>query len=823
MYWNKYGVFASGAFDSIPKSDSPSRTYIVKIYKLGYNISNTLPIKKIKFGANPVIQNWLDDSDFTPIKGSELKLNIINVDNNMPLSTFYTEQEDTFKCVLYTIIDDGINQYNQTLFTGYIVTDECSELKSDVTHEIQLTFTDNLGILKDIDFGYANKMSIKDENDIRQVNANIWTYTDPLTKIKYLIVNSLSGSPVIGNSILIDGTSYIDGNYTINQIEPYGTTGYKFYLNEQLPFDLNSTNTTITYVTITDFSELITLGDCFRISLQATGLLLNAVLGSNLILVDGTDKNDFLTNTLINPDSFRKDDLLSYDSCYDVLDAICSRFQITLFQYCGKWYLIRYQELRNYDNDIIGLEYDQYMKFQTNLSTGITEVLNYGDGDDMEFGVTDLIHRPYKFYSERFSLDLSKNTIKNGEFKLLGKYVFTLAKAITSTSQEYVKYYEWPDWETRLYNEYISPFYGNLTGGVKRNTYIGVKYAEDGTELERYGVQSSYQNYIPSVGGNFIGSGIFDAPTYFAICKSIPVSKNDKINISFDFKNTRNCGGSVRIPILLVNSYQTGINGNIYINYASLRINGSWSSGTFDFNAIGNQWNSVNIFSEPIPFDGNLYIGIPTIGDFDRFGFHNYNDDVWADRATLIKDINIEYYPNVIGKINAKAQIHKTYSGKVIKNTEEKDILVDSTIKGVVSGALFRKNNNYFKIFATQWKDGYIDKAFSLGEVMTRQKMLYLGKSRHKLEGKMFNIILNNKIIGPTKIINAAFFNGLYFVFGKLEIDYKEDIANFTLYEYWGPDDLPYYLLPGKPIGTLVKYKEGILKDRQMVYTLNYV
>jgi hypothetical protein len=71
---------------------------------------------------------------------------IITLTSNVstPIEDFYSEEDDQFKGMFYW--------NEQLLFEGFLVQDDCSELMADYLHEISLSFTDNLGLLKDVSF-----------------------------------------------------------------------------------------------------------------------------------------------------------------------------------------------------------------------------------------------------------------------------------------------------------------------------------------------------------------------------------------------------------------------------------------------------------------------------------------------------------------------------------------------------------------------------------------------------------------------------------------------------------------------------------------------
>jgi hypothetical protein len=95
----------------------------------------------IEAGSPAVLHKWDEDNPMPPIKGSSLTVTVTDV----PLLDFYANNDDEFKCDLF-------KEDNTLLFSGFLVQDDCMEDVDDLTHPVTLSFTDNLGLLKDATF-----------------------------------------------------------------------------------------------------------------------------------------------------------------------------------------------------------------------------------------------------------------------------------------------------------------------------------------------------------------------------------------------------------------------------------------------------------------------------------------------------------------------------------------------------------------------------------------------------------------------------------------------------------------------------------------------
>jgi hypothetical protein len=93
--------------------------------------------------GKPFLQKWATDDPKPIIKGCNATFNYLNL-GTQPLRIFYSDADDNFIGKLTNLTT------NETLFVGFLVQDDCSEIQIDYTHEVSLSFNDNLGLLKDV-------------------------------------------------------------------------------------------------------------------------------------------------------------------------------------------------------------------------------------------------------------------------------------------------------------------------------------------------------------------------------------------------------------------------------------------------------------------------------------------------------------------------------------------------------------------------------------------------------------------------------------------------------------------------------------------------
>ena len=136
-----YGVRYTASFNSIGQNNL---SYTLNLRLKDYTGS----AETIYLTENPVVQEWQEDDPKAPIKGSTLKINILTP-GVVTLETFYSNEDDTWQ------VEFLCDTLFAGQFIGFLVQDDCSELQVDYYHSIQLTATDNLGLLKDNDFKVA--------------------------------------------------------------------------------------------------------------------------------------------------------------------------------------------------------------------------------------------------------------------------------------------------------------------------------------------------------------------------------------------------------------------------------------------------------------------------------------------------------------------------------------------------------------------------------------------------------------------------------------------------------------------------------------------
>ena len=715
-----YGLKYISRFDSF--KDDPCMYFEVQILQKDYDGS---PIDILLSGV-PAVHEWQDDERNKPIKGSTLKIGIIN-NGVVSLESFYSNYDDEYQVILRQRSTDAI------LFIGYLIQDECSEIMADFAHEINLTATDMLGTLKDISLGQAAEQY-----------GDLTTYSsvalNALDSVTLYTMDSRVSALKPNQKFTID-TGLFFGSYTLLSITYDSILGWKLWTSPSGFTPFTSDTCDMTWRTPTELMTYISLGKILRLCLQSTKLELGTKSIATIYDLNG-DTNRWLDSTCLMGNTFLNNG--EWMSCYDVAEAILSRFRATLFQSKGSWWIMRYNELyRGNDapnplNYIIGNYYDVEMDFQTTINSDETSLAF--NQNNLEFGATKSIERPVAYVRDTFQYQQPDSLLKNPNLDELGDLINQYTTGSGTGLQT-------------IY-EYSCPYWTMLIG---TDLFIRIIKDYQGVEKERYIVLK--------------GTG---AATMALKSNDIELSEGDYIKFSFSYKTSNSQPGAVN------NVFEIGIyNGisNYYINQ-----DGYWVLSGYGFTYSvrsgdnTNEWHDVVIESKYVPFDCIMNI-LLTQASFT------------SGQETHYKNFNFEVNYIVSGAGQVNGQQHTYYNLITLNNVVESDISIDTSPSATISGTLFL--DNYTGIIRNRSKywtyDGAVFGDFgTLGARILMEDLFIKYKPRYKYEGNLLNVFQpfpSNQIIGPETIFlyGNDLTNPIRLIFGKLSIDYKQGMADCTM------------------------------------------
>jgi hypothetical protein len=681
-------------FDSLE-----SEPYTIQILQKDYTGQ---PIN-VTGGATPVLQEWQTDDPKAPIKGSSLSITLIN-DGSLPLQSFYSVDDDTFKVVLLW--------GTKTLFEGFLVQDDCEEPVLDYTHEINLSANDNLGLLKDLSLDKADA-------------SFVYTYIGliPFSSVTphTLNISNTAGSQLQpGDKIKIVGGD-ADGIYTAQSVTA-GTGNFAVVVVEEIPTVTGNEPLYIGKIALLDKKPLINI---IMMCLSLTDLQLNLNVWGQINEVSQDQTKCFLEQTLIDPQTFLKD-AETYDDCYTVLTKILSAFNFTLFQSLGAWHMVRWDELRYFNNRVPAYVYNYDASFNGYSLLQAPFDAGFNRPTYPETGLLQRIIRPFAYNKETFNFKQPIQLLRNYDLKTLGTLLRSYNIPIwikggqiyysnpggtgVTTSFQKIKEYSILGWQVIVDT-------GN-TGVTQGYAFIRITFDDIDNEIDRIVVlkQAEITSY------------------------PIEVNKGDIFVYSFSFKTQKSqTGGNgfgFRVYLTdgaTINEFYTQ-NGDSPPGWYPQDNFRAWTYEIPDGDN-SNVWHTVTIDTTlyPIPFDGLLVLDLPDDDLGGPFDTH---------QETYYKDIRLDYTPLINQTTKIIGQTHETNQIGNVKNNSDTEIFVDSSPRNSIIGTLFlNEMNGVIQKRTVKWRHPYLNQSENLGNLITFEEMFWRRKPRTILEGTLYGLI----------------------------------------------------------------------------------
>ena len=711
-------------------SSNQACNYRIDFYKKDYTAGT---INSLRLDPE-IIQEWQDDDPKTPIRGCTLKIGVITNDPfyyQVHFEDFYSNEDDTWKAVL-TRLDTG-----EILFVGYLLQDDCSELCVDYTHTFKLTFSDNLGVMKNVSILEASKVL-----PATDTFSSITVYSTFGKFHRIYSLDSRWGILNIGDNFTIY-TGPLAGTYNVID-RGYDTLyGYWVYTAEDVPISYTLTDDIDYTYYVIGLTGYQSFKNIFQMLIYSTGIKLPLNIMTKLVPVGGTT-DELLRDTFIDINSFYKNN--EWMNCYDILEQICLRFNACFFQAHGQWYFVRWDELYRYTTTSGALYQGDAYDADMNPSTVTQNIVKFDflGGKDMETGTIKSIIRPDLFVKETFNYIIQENMLCNSDLKKLGAVIREVV-----SGPYLLKEYELPDWYDGPYAPYATRFI-RITYD---NNPASTTYKE---ELDR----------------NIIIIGPTGDNSHSAKSCDINFSQNDWLDYSFSFRTSLSESGP----------------GNLYFfveltdgsTTYKLKEDGSWvtigGGINFSFSSSDDliEWRQVGVKSKPAPISGvmNVYLNWTTTNPACE---------------TLYKDFSFIVHNIIDGSEKIIGHIHETEQYIVVKKSNEKEIYIDDAPRTSINGALYLNSyTNLFRDLTKTWH--YPGTSYSydkLGQGTTEEALYTSYIPRYKFEGNLIYINIDDKMLTPFSVFNLKTNDNQFrFVPGKVTINYHANMAEVTLWEY---------------------------------------
>lgn len=721
-----YAVKYIFEFDDVNRPGASTVVYKCEILQSFYDG----PITRIPVGGKPVIHSWETDEATPSIKGSSLKVNYIN-EGWLPLKSFYSTSDQDYQCIFY--------KGGQVLFIGFLVQDDCSEMMVDYGHEVQLSFTDNLGLLKD--FKLDEKSYVV---PLIYERASVSLIAPTTLRLS----NTNLNHPASGILLRITGATPSAVNGT------YGTVGF---VNTGIYTDITVSGIVsnapqeedrlIFEFSPIEFVGRVNLMAIMIVCLKNTGLELEIMVGTSIFENRQHDLNTFLYQTYVDISMFSNGD--EFKNCYDVIDIICKSYGLTVMQSQGRWYIFRFQELRYLS--FAPSSFNYYLLDQFGILIGyINEFISdfiIEIGPDKQTipytGLTSSIIRPYQYSKKTFEYNVPSDLLQNCKLDQLG----TLLRTYTSGSGVNIQ-------TTREYT-FVHWYPGNLS--LPEPTYY-IRVISDylNNEIDRYLVIAGFADSQKAI-----------------VSEPIEMNVDDVYQLTFSYRTSSSQGGNINYILKHMLVY-TVANARVHAPNVGQWLFISGYTINIPSGDNSNQWHSVTITPPPIPFDGKLYI------HFGQMDFGPYE--------TQIKDIRFNAVPFINASTKIIGQTHTTTQDNVIKNNSDIDISIDDTPRNIIAGTTFLASfNGLLQQRTVSWYRSLgigipSTESRKIGDITTKENLFWHRIPRTKLEGE-FKGIYQNRSICAASVVFPSLFPNKIFVWGRLEIDYRDNSCNGTLYE----------------------------------------
>ncbi len=492
-----YGLKYQSQFKSRSDANNVEKLRTVQFLFKDY----TGPTASVIAGDNPALQKCTLDDVFAPVKGQSMDVELVNKNQSLPLTSFYSDDDDGVQVKL-------LDENGGLLFIGFVVQDDCYEELIDFTHYIRLSVNDSLGLLKGV---ILNEAPVKrgfigawetDTDDFKiHVNAPNPSFYSELNDIleilgvEYTVVSAVAGQHTFNSNVfnwLITVTASSALTFGI------GT----YYLTYQL-----------------NLLQRNSLLDIIAVCLYQTQIPLLLNIFHNVFEYRMGTGVSMFEQAIIDTQLFINGE--TYDNCYDVLTKVLQTFRCSLFQANGQWNIVHWDELRRYSNNIPGYQYDETFLF---LGPALmNNTFNIGIGQlSRSSGLTGGILRAYKFVRKVFNYVFPKYLLMNYDLLKLGDLLADyLGPGGTIRYREYVAT-SWLGGDTASY----------VTRFIRVETDVA-----SGNEISRY----------------LVVKGDSGQPSFSKSVRSQPIEVNagDKIKVSFFVRGVNNGSGTLQFAIML--------------------------------------------------------------------------------------------------------------------------------------------------------------------------------------------------------------------------------------------------------------------------------
>lgn len=464
--------------------------------------------------------------------------------------------------------------------------------------------------------------------------------------------------------------------------------------------------------------------------------------------------------------------------CYTVLQNILDAWGCTIIQAGGYWNIVRWFELKQFDNAIPGTRYDADFTNTSAITFDNIKIIENPSAtayfQTINVNQSRQLFRGNEFTRLTFNYVQPFDLLQNQDLSQLGALIRTFTTG-SGTSLVTTNDYVFTDW-------IVSP--DNSVVPYPLETYIRVNLNYLGIEIDRFAV----------VAKGVIGQSIW--------ATAFKVNVNDQATLSFrvSTNNNTSSGTSVyNIKIFPPGTTNFRVSGGV--PFYGLKIT---TDGTpyWDYNSSGWAFNhddlispvSVDIDMPAFPIDGVMLISLPTD-----------TTDGSGTSATYYKDINFTLSWFIAGNTQITGQYNESRQVQPIKKNIDKLIYFDDSPKDDIQGVMFLTDG---ATKTSSWHRWPLVEEERFGWIQTVDWEYLTNVVRSKISGSYSGLTDSTNIF--LSALSVIQFEGIpdgNYIFGPVSFDLKNAEFSGTVQEVYNTGEYtPGYDFPGTEFTNLFQY-----------------
>lgn len=463
--------------------------------------------------------------------------------------------------------------------------------------------------------------------------------------------------------------------------------------------------------------------------------------------------------------------------CYTILQNILDAWGCTIIQADGYWNIVRWHELKIFNNALAGTRYDSDFTNPTAITfDNIRTIQNASP--TANFQTVDLsqnrqLFRGNQYTRLTFNYVQPKDLLLNADLSRLGTLIDTFTTG-SGTALITTNDYIFNDW-------IISP--DNSVVPFPLETLIRVELNYLGIENDRYAV----------VRKGVIGQSIWST--------AFKINVNDKANLSFriNTNNNTSSGDSVfNIKIFPPGTTDFRVSGGVPFYGLKVDVGGNpfWSYNTSGWAySHGDFINPVQISIDmpAFPIDGVMLIELPTV-----------TTDGSGTSATYYKNIAFTLYWYIAGNLQITGQYNQSTQAFPIKKNIDKLIYFDDSPKDDIQGVMYLTDG---ATRTSSWHRWPLVETRKFGFVQTVDWMYLTNIIRYKINGNYRGLTDSSTLpISALSVIQFDAFTG-NFIFGQSSFDLKNAEFSGTVQGVYDQGEYSSgYTFPGTEFTNLFSY-----------------